>query len=244
MRYAVLGDIHSNLGALNTVLEAIDRAGVDRILSVGDVVGYGAAPSECIELLRERETIVVKGNHDAAVTGELDDMTFNRYAREAVAWTKTQLDSQDFAWLRGLPLMVTLEHCQLAHGNIDEPSRFEYIRTPGDANPSLDHLTRPVGFVGHTHMPIALLRPTDAGGRTAYAPEVDLDLAESERCLVNVGSVGQPRDEDHRTGWVLFDSDAGRVSIERLEYDIEREAARIRKAGLPRVLGDRLYLGV
>ncbi|MDF1797837.1 MAG: metallophosphoesterase family protein [Planctomycetota bacterium] len=244
MRYAVLGDIHSNLDALQTVLGAIEQAGVDRILSVGDVVGYGAAPAACIELLRQREAIVVKGNHDAAVTGELDDQTFNRYARDAVAWTQDQLEGRDLAWLRGLPLMVTLEHCQLAHGNIDDPSRFEYIRTTGDANPSLDHLTRTVGFVGHTHVPIALLRPKDAGGRTAYAPEVDLDLAEAERCLVNVGSVGQPRDEDHRTGWVLFDSDTGRVSIERLEYDIEREAARIREAGLPRVLGDRLYLGV
>ena len=244
MRYAILGDIHGNLGALDTVLADIEATGVDRILSVGDVVGYGAAPAACIDRLRERDAIVVKGNHDAACTGELEDLTFNRFARLALEWTRSQLGRQDQAWLRSLPLLVTLEHLELAHGSLDEPSRFEYVRTTGDAGPSLDSLKRPIGFVGHTHVPIALLRPTEAGGRTAYAPELDVDLSESEASLVNVGSVGQPRDEDHRTGWVLYDAAAGLVRMVRLEYDIDREAARIREAGLPRVLGDRLYLGV
>ena len=244
MRYAILGDIHANLSALEAVLASIDRSGIDQILSVGDVVGYGAAPAACIDLLRQHEVVTVKGNHDAACTGELDDLTFNRFAREAMTWTRAQLDPGHMDWLRSLPLMVTLEHLELAHGCLDAPARFEYVRTTGDAGPSLDQLKRPIGFVGHTHVPIALLRPTEAGGRTAYAPELDVDLAESEASLVNVGSVGQPRDEDHRTGWVLYDTSEGRVSMERMEYDIEREAARIRDAGLPRVLGDRLYLGV
>ena len=244
MRYAVLGDIHANLSALDAVLASIDQVGVDQILSVGDVVGYGAAPGACIQRLREHETIVVKGNQDAACAGELDDLTFNRFAREAMTWTRAQLGPDDHAWLRSLPLMVSLEHLELAHGSLESPAEFEYVRTTGDGGPSLDSLKRPVGFVGHTHVPIALLRPLEAGGRTAYAPAMDLDLAESQATLVNVGSVGQPRDEDHRTGWVLYDASTGRVSMTRLEYDIEREAARIRAADLPRVLGDRLYLGV
>jgi len=244
MRYAVLGDIHSNESALRVVLEAIDRSHVDQIISVGDVVGYGAAPQACIDLLREREAVVVMGNHDAACVGQLDDHTFNQYARAAVAWTRNELSRESLRWLESLPLMVSLGHCQVAHGSIHDPALFEYVRTTGDANPSLDQMTLPVAFVGHTHVPIALLRLADSQGRTAYAPTIDLDLSESDRCLINVGSVGQPRDEDHRTGWVLFDSDAELVRIERLEYDIEREAARIRDAGLPRVLGDRLYLGV
>jgi predicted phosphodiesterase len=244
MRYAVLGDIHSNETALNVVLEAIERSNVDQIISVGDVVGYGASPARCIEMLRERETVVVKGNHDAACTGELDDHTFNQYARAAVAWTRTRLDRAHLTWLRELPMTVTLGHCEVAHGSIHDPSLFEYVRTTGAANPSLDLMSMPVAFVGHTHIPIALLRLRDVTGRTAYAPTIDLDLTEAERCLINVGSVGQPRDEDHRTGWVLFDTEAEFVRIERLEYDIEKEAHRIRAAGLPRVLGDRLYLGV
>jgi len=244
MRYAVLGDIHSNESALRVVLAAIDKARVDQIISVGDIVGYGAAPKVCIDLLRERNAVVVKGNHDAACAGELDDHTFNQYARAAVAWTRKELPRDHLRWLKELPLMVSLSHCQVAHGSIHNPALFEYVRTTGDANPSLDQMTLPVAFVGHTHLPIALLRLADTAGRTAYAPTVDLDLSESLRCLVNVGSVGQPRDEDHRTGWVLFDSEAEIVRIQRLEYDVEREATRIRDAGLPRVLGDRLYLGV
>jgi len=244
MRYAVLGDIHSNESALTVVLESAQRAGVDQLVSVGDVVGYGASPGRCIDMLRERDTIVVKGNHDAACTGELNDQTFNQYARAAVAWTREQLSSSHLAWLRELPMSVTLTDCEVAHGSLHDPSLFEYVRTTGDANPSLDLMTKRVAFVGHTHIPIALLRLNDVQGRTAYAPTVDLDLTEVERCLINVGSVGQPRDEDHRTGWVLYDSSAETVQIQRLEYDIDREAHRIRAAGLPRVLGDRLYLGV
>lgn len=244
MRYAILGDIHSNLSALTAVLDSIDRAGVDAILSVGDVVGYGPSPQECITLLRERHVAVVKGNHDAACAGELGDQTFNRYARAALTWTRAQLPREMITWLKDLPMMLQLEHCQVAHGSVHEPSEYTYVRTTGDANPALDIMTRPLAFVGHTHIPIALLRLRDLDTRTVYAPTIDLDLSESERCLVNVGSVGQPRDEDHRTGWVLFDSAAETVRIERLTYDIEREAHRIRAVGLPKALGDRLYLGV
>ena len=176
--------------------------------------------------------------------GELDEITFNAYAREAVRWTRKHISTDEVAWLKSLPLAVSLEHCQVAHGSIHEPAAFEYVRTTRDADPSLELMTSVVGFVGHTHIPIALLRLLDPPGRTAYSPELNVDLSEAERCLVNVGSVGQPRDEDHRTGWVLFDSDARTVKIERLEYDIDRAAASIRAADLPKVLADRLYLGV
>ena len=244
MRYAILGDIHSNLSALTRVLEAIAGQSVDRIISVGDVVGYGASPRECIDLLRSHNAVVVKGNHDAACVGELDETTFNRYAREAVRWTRDVLTKDELQWLRELPLQVTLDHCQVAHGSIHEPGAFEYIRTTRDADPSLELMSSPVAFVGHTHMPIALMRLLEPAGATAYAPNLDVDLRESDRCLVNVGSVGQPRDEDHRTGWVLYDSDAQTVEMSRLEYDIEAASRQIRDANLPRMLADRLYLGV
>jgi predicted phosphodiesterase len=244
MRYAILGDIHSNLSALERVLEDIQGESVDRIVSVGDVVGYGASPRECIQLLRDHKAVVVKGNHDSACVGELDDSTFNRYAREAVRWTKGVLTPSDLDWLRALPLQVTLDHCQVAHGSLHEPGAFEYIRTTRDADPSLELMTSPVAFVGHTHIPIALMRLVEPEGATAYAPSLDVDLRESDRCLVNVGSVGQPRDEDHRTGWVLYDSEQQTVKLRRLEYAIEEAARQIRDAGLPRMLADRLYLGV
>lgn len=244
MKYAILGDIHSNLCALEGVLAAIDAEGVDHVVSVGDVVGYGAAPKEAIELVRERGVTVVKGNHDAACVGEIDAAYFNPYARAAVDWTRDVLERADLEWLAGLPLTVELEHCQVAHGTLAHPERFDYIQTVEDAVPSLDELTRRVCFVGHTHVPVSIMRLVDDPTHTAYTLEPELDLGEVRAAVVNVGSVGQPRDEDHRAAYALFDAVEGRVSLRRVEYDIEREAARIRRAGLPAMLAERLFLGV
>ena len=244
MKYGILGDIHANLSALQTVLSDLDKVGVDQVLSVGDVVGYGAAPAACIDLLRERGALVVKGNHDAACVRELDDRYFNNYARAAIRWTQAELGPAEHAWLAALPLTIELEHCHLAHGTLHRPDLFDYILGTTDADPSLDIMTRPICFVGHSHVPIALLRLKEDPERTAYTRELDLDLSESLRCLLNVGSVGQPRDENPLTGYAVYDTEANRAWITRLPYDIQRESDRIRKAGLPEVLAERLKLGV
>ena len=244
MKYGILGDIHANLSALRAVLEQMDEAGIDTLVSVGDVVGYGAAPSECIALLRERGAIVVKGNHDAACVDELDDRTFNPYARAAVAWTRTQLSADEKRWLRGLPLVATLEHCQVAHGTLHRPELFDYILSLSDADPSLDEMTRPVCFVGHSHIPLTVMRFVDEPERTAYTVEPEIDLRETAKALINVGSVGQPRDENPDTAYALFDAAEKHASILRIPYDIEAEVDRIAAAGLPQVLGERLRIGV
>jgi len=244
MKYGILGDIHGNLSALRTVLERMDEARVDTLISVGDVVGYGAAPAECIELLRERRAVVVKGNHDAACVNELDDRTFNPYARAAIAWTRTVLDDQDKRWLKGLPLVATLEHCQVAHGTLHRPELFDYILSLSDADPSLDDMTRPVCFVGHSHIPLTVMRFADDPRRTAYTYDTQIDLRETARALINVGSVGQPRDEDPHTAYALYDSDAKHAAILRTPYDIDTEVRRIEAAGLPSVLGERLRVGI
>lgn len=244
MKYGILGDVHANLSALQIVLEAIDDHGVDSILSVGDIVGYGAAPGECMALLRERDVRVVKGNHDAACVHQIDDSYFNNYARAAVRWTQGVLDREEQAWLRDLPLTLELEHCHLAHGTLFRPELFDYILSTTDADPSLDIMVKPICFVGHSHVPIALLRLKEEPARTAYTLDTEIHLAECDKCVLNVGSVGQPRDENPLTGYALYDSDAQCARIERCEYDIDREAARIRAAGLPDVLADRLRLGV
>lgn len=244
MKYAILGDIHANLCALEGVLAAIDAEGADRIVSVGDVVGYGAAPKEAIDLLREHGVIVVKGNHDAACVGEIDPAYFNPYARAAVDWTRAVLERVDLAWLAALPLTVELEHCQVSHGTLAHPERFDYIQTVEDAVPSLDELTRLVCFVGHTHVPVSIVRLVEDPTRAAYTLEPEVDLGEVQAAVVNVGSVGQPRDEDRRAAYAVFEASEARVSLRRVEYDIEREAARIRRAGLPDMLAERLFLGV
>jgi predicted phosphodiesterase len=244
MKYGILGDIHSNLSALRAVLECLDEDGVDTLVSVGDVVGYGAAPSECIALLRERGAVVVKGNHDAACVNELDERTFNPYARAAVAWTRAELADDEKRWLKGLPLVATLEHCQVAHGTLHRPELFDYILSLSDADPSLDEMTRPVCFVGHSHIPLTVMRFSDDPGRTAYTLDTEVDLSETIKALINVGSVGQPRDENPLTAYVLFDTERQHSSLLRIPYDVEAEVARIAEAGLPRVLGERLRIGV
>jgi diadenosine tetraphosphatase ApaH/serine/threonine PP2A family protein phosphatase len=244
VKYGVLGDIHANISALKSVLACLDRERVDILLSVGDVVGYGAAPKECIALLRKRHVLVVKGNHDAAVAGDLDDRYFNPHARAAVAWTRACLDEGDRAWLGGLPLTMTLEHAHLSHGTYHRPELFDYIFSTTDADPSLDVMTRPVCFVGHSHVPIALMRFRDAPQRTAYSLDDVLDLADAPRSVVNVGSVGQPRDEDPRAAYAVYDSETRQARILRSDYDVEAEIDRILDAGLPSVLAERLRLGV
>ena len=244
MKYGILGDIHGNLSALERVLAALQPERVDCLVSVGDVVGYGAAPRECIALLREASAQVVLGNHDAAAVDMLDMVYFNTYARDAVLWTKKILTRDERSWLSALPLARHLEHCSVAHGTLYRPELFDYVQTPEDANPSLDVMPLAVCFVGHSHVPVSLMRMADDPTRTAYTVDSLIDINEAQRALVNVGSVGQPRDEDSRAAYAVYDTEAGVITIHRVEYDIDREASRIRRAGLPTMLADRLFLGV
>ncbi len=244
MRYGILGDIHGNLAALETVLHDLAGESIDQMISVGDVVGYGAAPRECVALVRQADMAVVMGNHDAACIERLDMEYFNTYAREAALWTRGVLSPEDRAWLGTLPLTRHLDHCSVAHGTLHRPELFDYIQTPEDGDPSLETMPLPVCFVGHTHVPVTLLRLKDDPHRTAYTTDSEIDLREAHRALVNVGSVGQPRDDDPRASYAIYDSEVERVWIKRLDYDIGREASRVRAAGLPAMLADRLYLGV
>ena len=166
MKYGILGDIHSNLSALRAVLERLQAEGVDRLVSVGEVVGYGAAPCECIALLREVGATVVLGNHDAACVELLDTLYFNPYAQSAVLWTRGVLDRGDREWLGALPMVKHFEHGSVAHGTLFQPEEYDYIQSPRDADPSLDVMPLPVCFVGHTHVPVTLLRLEDDPSHT------------------------------------------------------------------------------
>jgi diadenosine tetraphosphatase ApaH/serine/threonine PP2A family protein phosphatase len=244
MRYAILGDIHANLAALEAVIGDLAAQAVDTILQVGDVVGYGAAPREAIALVRERCAVVVKGNHDAACIDEIDTRLFNPNARSAVEYTKSVLTKADLEWLRDLPLVAHTEHCSLAHGTFARPERFDYIQSTEDADPSLDELPGRVCFLGHTHVPVSIMRLEDSPGETCYTIDREVDLRLAHKALINVGSVGQPRDEDPRACYAIWDTTSGRMELRRVAYDIEREASRIKRAKLPAILADRLFLGI
>lgn len=245
MRIGVLGDIHGNLEALQAVVEAMRRENLDEWVQVGDLVGYGPEPSACIDLVRSLGCVVCMGNHDAAVLGLLDTSYFNNFARAAIHWTRGQLRPQDFDYLQSLQLVVRKPDYTVVHGTLHMPEQFGYVISPVEAMDSLEHQQTFVCFVGHSHVPAVYL---DHGAGTPqqipYQPTIDVLVHGFRKVLMNVGSVGQPRDEDPRAAYAVFDTTTLTASIRRVAYDISGVQGKIRRAGLPEMLANRLALGV
>ena len=247
MRIGILGDIHSNLEALTVASDRLRDERIDHWVQVGDIVGYGADPIACIELVRELGCTVCLGNHDAAVVGYMPTDYFNQYARAAIEWTRNALRQQDLDYLRGLPLKVEHSNYTVVHGSLHLPAQFGYVFSPVEAAESLAEQRTKVAFVGHSHVPAAYMQRE--GGSVhdldvVFESEFEASIAGYVRVLLNVGSVGQPRDEDARAAFAIYDTDTGVVRVARAEYDIPAAQAKIRAAGLPSVLADRLALGV
>ena len=241
MRYGIFGDIHGNLHALTAVLEAYETEAIDTYLCTGDLVGYGAFPTECVDTTRDLCAHVVAGNHDFAVCDRLSLEFFNSYAKSAVLWTRAALSAENLAYLRGLPLLVPIDDdTTLAHATIYDSHAFDYIQTQYDAHLSLQELKTTCGFVGHSHIPITFyLRD----GVVSWTMEPVIDLEQCEKVLVNVGSVGQPRDENPQAAYAVFDTDERKIWVKRVDYDVDGAVAAIEKNNLPRILGERLRLG-
>jgi diadenosine tetraphosphatase ApaH/serine/threonine PP2A family protein phosphatase len=239
VRYAVLGDVHGNLPAMEAVLEDIESVGVDSILSVGDLVGYGAYPQECLDHSREHFHCSVSGNHDCGATGRMDLTYFNADARDAITWTDGQLTDLDRNYLADFPLSAEFDGLGLVHSSPHFPENFPYIQTLYDAELAFSRLDQEVGFVGHSHVPIIFINsdPVD------YFLVSHFDLPRDRQVLVNVGSVGQPRDLDSRACYALLDTEEGKLHIRRVEYDIDAAADKIREVGLPETNAQRLYWG-
>lgn len=240
MRYAVLSDVHANLEALEAVL-ADAAPCADGVLCLGDVVGYGADPEACVELLATRGQVLVAGNHEHGVAGLLDLDWFNPWARAAAEWTRERLDDAHRAWLGALPLTAEVGDATLAHASPDRPDEWEYLVSAEDGFAVFGAFATRLCFVGHSHLPgvwsLGSLGP-------AFEPgSVEIGLEAGRRYLVNVGSVGQPRDRDPRAAYALWDLDRGAVAIRRVAYDVGAARAKILASGLPRFLADRLALG-
>lgn len=240
MRIAVLADIHSNLEALEAVLHVLERARIDRYVCVGDVVGYGANPKECVDIIRDTCDVVIAGNHDWAVADRLSMEFFNAYAREAILWTREQITADDRTWLHDLPLQADLDGmATLVHSTLHNPAAFDYLLTSYDAHLSMSVLERPLLFVGHSHIPITFMERGGLGFTFADA----IDLTKVDKAIINPGSVGQPRDENPSAAYAIYDTVKRRVTLHRVPYDITAAADKITKAGLPQVLADRLHVG-
>ena len=233
MKLAVISDIHSNLTALQAVLARIRELDVTSIYCLGDIVGYGPHPNECIELVRASCSGVVKGNHDSGTIGETPLEYFNPYGRTAIEWTMEQLTPANKEYLRGLPLVQTVSDCTITHASPVNPGAWTYVLTLSDAMSCFDAFETTICFIGHTHLPMIIAEDFSVNR-----------FSKGKRHLINVGSVGQPRDHNPRSSFGFLDTEEGRYMLHRVAYDTRETARAIRNAGLPSYLGKRLQRGV
>jgi len=244
MRFAILGDIHGNREALTAVVDAMRAEGVDEWVQVGDIVGYGPEPSACIDIVRSLGCVVCMGNHDAAVLGILDTAYFNNFARAAIHWTRGQLRPSDLDYLRSLQLVVQRPLYTVVHGTLHMPDQFGYVVSSVEARDSLQLQQTFMCFVGHSHVPAIYMQRAQGQLDVVFQSEAEVSVANHARVLMNVGSVGQPRDEDPRATYAIYDSDTKIAAIRRVKYDIAGVQRKLRQAGLPEMLAHRLSLGV
>jgi len=239
MKYAIIADIHGNLEALGTVLEDIKAQNITQIVCLGDVVGYNANPKECLKIVQDLNIPCVKGNHDEYCSSEDHLEGFNPHAAEAVHWTRNQLTVEDRQWLRDLKYSRMVANFTIVHATLDAPQRWGYVFDKLAAAASFPYQNTQVCFFGHTHVPVAFMRDSIVRGGTYSKFKID----PTKKYFVNVGAVGQPRDNNPKAAYVVFDTDAGTIELRRLDYDIPTTQEKIRAAGLPERLAERLEFG-
>ena len=244
MRYGILSDIHGNLEALDAVLEALADERIDRYLCLGDIVGYGASPNACLDRVTGLTTVVIAGNHDHAAIGKLDIATFNHFAAEAALWTRRQLTPDERRYLAELPYTRQIDDLYAVHASPANPEDWTYLTSLWLADEAFDGMPGDIALcvLGHTHTPVIFERRT-AQDRSRQIPAATLGLESECRYIVNVGSVGQPRDGDPRAAYCVYDTGERRIEIKRVSYDVETAQRKIRAAGLPDILAERLAYG-
>jgi diadenosine tetraphosphatase ApaH/serine/threonine PP2A family protein phosphatase len=242
MRYAIVADIHSNLEAFTAVLEDIEHGGgVEELWCLGDIVGYGPDPHQCIQLLRQYQHICVTGNHDQGVTGKVDTTYFNPDAATACQWTTQQLSSEDIEYLDSLPLTIEKDGFTLAHGSPRDPI-WEYIISTSIAGENFNFFTSPYCLVGHSHIPLVFTFDNGACTFSRFSPSARLFLGKT-RLIVNPGGVGQPRDGNPQASYAIYDSETSVVRLFRVDYDIKATQDKMMQHGLPIHLIVRLAQG-
>jgi diadenosine tetraphosphatase ApaH/serine/threonine PP2A family protein phosphatase len=240
MLAAIVSDIHSNAEALTAVLEDVRAQKADEIWCLGDIVGYGADPNAVTDRMREDAAVSVAGNHDWAACGLISTRFFNRHAASAAEWTAHNASRATLDWLAALPLVARREGTVLVHATPSAPAAWNYCMQVEDALAEMESYSEPVCLIGHSHYPGAFERD---GEEIRYTRAPELVLHEGRQYLINVGSVGQPRDGDARAAYALYDTTAGRLRHVRVAYDIAGAQAKILAAGLPHFLASRLAAG-
>ena len=243
MLYAIIADIHANLNAFEAVLDDIEgRGGVDELWCLGDIVGYGPDPHECIELLRQYKHVCVAGNHDWAAIGRVSTTDFNPDAALACQWTAGQLTERDIRYLEKLPLEIDKDSFKLVHGSPREPI-WEYVISTSIARENFNFFRSPYCLVGHSHVPVVFREEDGSCTSSRLVDNVGLAVGES-RLILNPGGVGQPRDGDPRASYAIYDSESRMVRLHRITYDIIITQDRMMQRGLPIRLAVRLQHGM
>jgi diadenosine tetraphosphatase ApaH/serine/threonine PP2A family protein phosphatase len=241
MKAAIISDIHSNLEALLVVLKDIKKRRLKSIFCLGDLIGYGANPNECIELCMKESKVVVAGNHDWAAIDKTDVSTFNPVAAEAIKWTQEHITKGGIGQLKGLELSQKIGDLYLVHATPTEPERWRYLFSLEEYEKEFSNFDEQICFIGHSHIPAAIYR--DDNGYCDLVRDNPFPIVAKRRYIVNVGSVGQPRDLDPRASYVIYDGNNNSIEIVRLDYNIPLAQQKIIMGGLPDVLADRLLAG-
>ena len=243
MRYAIIADIHANLAAFTAVLDDIRRrGGIDEIWCLGDIVGYGPDPHQCLELLRQHKHICVAGNHDWAAIGKIDTAYFNPDAAVACHWTAQQLTPKDIEYLENLPLTIAKDDFTLVHGSPREPI-WEYLLSTSLAMANADFLKSQFCLVGHSHVPLVFRLKESSCSSSPFSPDIGIVLGKS-RLIINPGGMGQPRDGDPQASYAIYNSKTRLVRPYRIPYDIADTQNKMMRANLPVRLVTRLTYGV
>ena len=231
MLYGICSDIHSNATAFEAVLQSMRENGVERRVCLGDIVGYGVDTDECVNLVKENMDVCLIGNHDSVAVRYESGAGFNPYAKQAIEWTQKNLSKESVSFIRSLPYIHEENDICFVHASPLSPADWVYVTDLEDALNAFDHFSERYCFVGHTHSPVIIAsRPLAI---PKILDEYEYVIANTERLLVNVGSVGQPRDRDPRACWCLLDTETKCVRLIRVEYDIRETQNRMKKQGMP-----------
>lgn len=241
MRLALLSDIHANLEALTAVLQDIEKRQVDEIACLGDVVGYGADPVACLELIESNCRIRLMGNHESAALEQMDDQALNDVARRSMIWTREQLGDRHVALIESFEMEKRIGNLHLVHASPFEPENWHYVLTPKGALRAFEATDAFICFFGHSHLPTIFCMGEDQKVRSRFGH--DFQPLDENRYLVNVGSVGQPRDDDARSCYVVYDTDTFDVYYHRVPYDFTVTQKKLAEVDAPALLIERIAIG-
>ena len=241
MRYGIFSDIHGNLEALQAVMAKMDELGVERRVCLGDLVGYCANPNECVELIRQQSNLTILGNHDSVALGRESSENFNFYARRAIEWTRENLTPASISYLKTLSYLEAEGPLCFVHASPRSPADWYYVSALDDAVDSFGFFKQRICFIGHTHWPVLVVMENEQSFRICDTLAHTLD--KNQRLLVNVGSVGHPRDRNSQASFCICDSDTLSVEIVRVPYDIEKTQEKMRKLNFADFLVSRLQEG-